>query len=130
MDKRRVNPQKLGGTRGVVTVDIKKEKYLKLLEKSDRKNISIRKFIDDMVTRDIENSEFLLRTAPALSLLTITEESVMMLDKSNKTKRIAEISIRNGRYVCELDNSYDCKHIRFMLVLPESIKFKDQVRTL
>jgi len=130
MDKRRADPKKLGGIRGVVTVDIKKEKYLKLLEKSDHKNISIRKLMDDMVTREIENSEFLLRTAPALSLLLITEESVMILDKSNKTKRIAEISIRNGRYTCELDESHDCNHIRFMLILPETVKFKDCVTHL
>jgi hypothetical protein len=130
MDKRRADPEKLGGTRGVVTVDIKKEKYLKLLEKSDHKSISIRKFIDDMVTREIENSEFLLRIVPALSLLTITEGSVMILDKSNKTKRIAEILIRNGRYVCDLDNSSDCKHIKFMLIMPESVKFKDCVTHL
>jgi len=127
MDKRRMDPKKLGGKRGVVTVDIKKEKYLKLLEKSDSKNISIRKFMDDMVTREIENSEFLLKTAPALSLLIITEESVMILDRSDKTKRIAEIIVRDGRYVCELDNSPDCKHIRFMLILPECVKFKKDV---
>jgi len=111
-------------------VNIEKSKYLKLVEKSDKKKITIVQFFDDMVTREIENSEFLKRTAPTLFLLGITEENVMIRDTSNSQKRIAEIVVHNGKYVCLLDKSDSCKHIKYMMILPESVKFKDQVKSL
>ncbi len=130
MDRRRTDPKKLGGKKGKITVNIEKSKYLKLVKKSDEKNITIIKFIDDMVTREIENSEFLKRTAPKLHLLEITNESVIIMDTVKQTKRIAEIVIRDEKYVCLLDESDSCTHIKFMMIMPEIIKFKDRVTKL
>ena len=127
---RKINNDELGIKTGLVTVAIKKEKYLKIKKKSEITKISVTQLINDMVTRDLENSEFLKRTAPALSMLSMNEDNVLILDTEKTSKRIAEIVIRNKKYLCLLDDSHICIHIKYMMILPECVKFKNQVDKL
>jgi len=128
--KARVKVEDLGNKRGHVTVEIKKDTYQILTNKAIKSNMSIRELVNSVLLRDIENEKFLKRIAPALSLIHITDQDVLIRDENNKKSRVIQISIHNGSYWCDVDDSNNCKHIRFMLILPESIKFKDQVKTL
>ena len=47
------------------------------------------------------------------------ERLELLRDKSAKGERLAEITIRNRKIWCSLDNSEDCDHIHFALAIPE-----------
>ena len=128
--KARSKPGKLGNKRGHVTVEIKKETYEVLTKKAIRSKMSIRELVNSVLIRDVENEAFLKRTAPALSLLEMNEDSLLILDTEKNSKRIAEIMIRNKRYLCLLDDSHNCIHIRFMMILPECVRFKDKINSI
>ena len=70
----------------------------------------------DVVGKD----KFLKTYAPNLSLASPpSPESLIIRDKSAKGERLAEITIRNRKIWCSLDNSEDCDHIHFALAIPE-----------
>ena len=130
IDKRRIDPKKLGNKRGYITVEIEKNTYLKLIKNADTTNISIRKFVNKLVEDNFSKDEFLRKVAPKLSLLDFASDSISIKDSSVKKDRLATVKIREGRLWCDLDEMYDCGHIHYVLTLPQLILIKDRLKQI
>jgi len=72
--------------------------------------MSIRELVNSVLLRDIENDAFLKRTAPALSLIHITNQDILIRDENNKKSRVIQITINNGSYWCDVDDSNNCNN--------------------
>jgi len=114
----------------IITVDIQRPLHAKIVKKSQEKNISIRKFVNEILNKEIENDIFLKRILPALSLIQITENDILLRDESSKTVKIIQITLQNDMYWCDKDHSNNCQHIRYVMILPECVKFKDRINNI
>jgi len=130
IDRRKSNPEKLGGKRGVISVEIEKSIYQKIVKEAESKNISIRKFTNKLLRERFEKSEFLKLVAPKLSLLDFGDDSILIRDETAGKNRLSVIKIIDGRLWCDLDENYDCSHIHYVLTLPQLASTKDKLNQI
>lgn len=130
IDRRKSNPEKLGGKRGVISVEIEKSIYQEIVKEAESKNISIRKFTNKLLRERFEKSEFLKLVAPKLSLLDFGDDSILIRDETATKDHLAVIKIRDGRLWCDLDEDYDCRHIHYVLTLPQLASIKDKLNQI
>ncbi len=129
-DKRVSSIDKLGKNKNYIVVNIDKKLYLKLREKSNAIDTSIRNLVHVILEDQFKNDEFLRLVAPRLSLIQFNEDSILIKDEKMKKSRLAEITIINGRLWCDLDEKGDCEHIHYCLRLPRMAEFKDKLKQL
>ena len=129
-DKRVSSIDKLGKNKNYIVVNIDKKLYLKLREKSNVIDTSIRNLVHVILEDQFKNDEFLRLVAPRLSLIQFNEDSILIKDEKMKKSRLAEITIINGRLWCDLDEKGDCEHIHYCLRLPRMSEFKDKLKQL
>jgi len=115
---------------GIKTVDIEPENYQLITDKTEKTNISIKQFVNDIIKANFEKYEFLKTVAPKISIISIESDVLSLKDESAKKSRLAEIKIKNGRLYCDLDESQNCEHIHYALILPELLKFKDKIKQI
>lgn len=113
--------------KNIKTVDIQRPLHAKLAKKSKEKNMSVRQFLNDMIYKDLENDAFLKRVLPAISLIHITDIDILLRDDSSKKSSVIQITLQDGKYWCDKDESSNCQHIRYVMILPECVKFKNKI---
>ena len=114
----------------IITVDIERSLHEKLSQSAESKNISLRKFVNEILRMSIEKNEFVHRIAPRLSPIELQPDSILLRDDSSKKTRFAQIVIRNEKLWCDLDDTHDCEHVRYALMLPELVNLKDKLKKL
>lgn len=87
--------------------------------KSDKK---LSGWILESILIQLEKEEFLQIYAPFIEKITVNDNSIIMRDE--KLKRIVEVSYRNKKFWCDVDEKDCCVHIHFALALPELAKLK------
>ena len=126
-DKRKSDPDKLG-RRGYVNADIEKTTYQKLVSEAEQKNISMRKYLTFVLNERFEKEEMIKKISPKLSMLELSENSIVIRDDHIKQPQFAVIEIREDRLWCELDKDFDCQHIRLVLTSPRLSELKDKLK--
>jgi len=114
----------------IVPVDIDKIIYKQISKKAEKKNKSIRKFVNELLELSLSKDEFVQRIAPRLSPIELQPDSILLRDDSLKKTRFAQIVIRNEKLWCDLDDTHDCEHVRYALMLPELVNLKDKLKKL
>ncbi|MEM3160180.1 MAG: hypothetical protein QXJ74_05300 [Nitrososphaera sp.] len=100
-----------------IPIDVKRNVYQKLQALAESEKLSLRQYVNDLLTMSVEKNEFLQRYAPHLSKWGVQDNVLLIRDaKLNKT---AEIYLRESHLFCALDERDDCVHIHFALLLPE-----------
>jgi len=106
--------------RAEVITKIKK----KFIEKQQRNVLDeskkIGSFVNDLLIEVLEKDEFLSIMMPYYSLIGIQDNILFIKDE--KSKKIAEVYLKDLTLYCELDESQDCEHIHFAYAIPEVAK--------
>lgn len=106
---------------GYVGITIPKDAYDSLknsgLLKGDEKSFS--GWITDLFVSLSNKQKFLDDFSPRLSFVGGSNESLIIKDQTAKESRLSEITIRNNKLHCSLDDNDCCAHIHYALVLPE-----------
>lgn len=118
------------GRGDIITVDIERDLHNVLSSKAKAKNTSLRKFVNNMLYMEIEKNDFLKKVAPRLSMIEMTEKDILLRDETATKTRFVQIIIRNEMLWCDLDEINDCRHIHFVMMLPEFAKFKDIIKSI
>lgn len=101
----------------IVTVDIERSIHEQLTKNAENRNLSLRKYVNEILLMSIEKDEFLREYAPYLSKLTVQDNILFIKDE--KLNAIAQVYLKDHTLYCTLDESSDCMHIHFALALPE-----------
>lgn len=125
-----VHVYNMGRKPGVKTVDIEPELYQLITDKTEKTNISIKQFINDIIKANFEKYEFLKMVAPKVSFISIESDVLLLKDEHVKKSRLVEIKIKNGKLYCNLDESQNCEHIHYALTLSELLQFKDKIKQI
>jgi hypothetical protein len=122
------------------SVDIQNSTYKMLAAKAEERNLSTRKFINDLLYNLVKKADFIRKYCPDIYLDTVGNNSLYLKDyrpvlddSSIGLPKTAEILIKDGRIFCSLDGSNDCVHIHFAYCLPEIavlLKEHEQQRTI
>ena len=127
-DKRRSDPEKLGGKRGFVPVEVEKTLYQKITSHAEKQNMTIKQYVSIILSERFEKEEMIKEISPKLNILEFSTDSIIVRDNHVKQSRFAMIEIREGRLWCELEQSFDCQHIRYVLTLSNLSKIKDRLK--
>ncbi len=111
----------------IVPVDIKREIYNEVSKVAELNGISLRKFVNEMLDLDVQKKSFLQKIAPKMNFVELTEESILLRENNAKQVRYYQITIRNKKLWCDVDDKPDCSHIHYVLMLPEIVKLKDKL---
>lgn len=114
-------PVKRGG-RNIVTVEIYIENYEKIKQRAIRKRLNIKEYMNDFLQVYLEKEEFLSRVAPSLSLDSYEGNRITL--KDIKKKVLVDVYYINGELQCEVDQSNNCLHTKFIWMIPEISKIK------
>lgn len=120
----------MGKRLGIITVDIEENLYKQITEKAEKQNLSIRKFVNQLIEKNFEKEDFLKLVSPKISILSIEQDGFVLRDDTAKKSRLAEIKIRNGKLWCDLDEKNVCDHIHYVLMLPDIVNFKDKLKQI
>ena len=117
------------GRSAIITVDMEKPIHK---EVSDTKpeDISLRQFVNNVLLMNVEKHKLLKLVAPKFSVIEVTQDSILIKDETVKKTRFAQIIIKNEKLWCDLDESGDCTHIRYSLMLPELVKLKGKLKQI
>jgi hypothetical protein len=102
-------------------LSLKKERYELLRKEFENlrieKNhgISFTEWVDNELFMSVAKSHFLKRFAPALALVGIHEDSLLV--KDDRTQSISQITISNNKLFCSSDKGNDCSHIHYAMML-------------
>ena len=104
---------------GWKTLTIREEVYNKINEFHQKQQTPVKfnPWVSDYLLMSIEKDEFLKEYAPFLSKIGIEGNRITIRD--DKTKKYADVYLKDHSLFCELDNSDSCIHVRFALALPE-----------
>jgi len=130
IDRRKSDPKKLGGRRGVISVEIEKSIYEEIVQESENNNISIKKFTNNLLRERFEKSAFIKKVAPKLSLLDFGNDFILIRDETAAKNRLSVIKVRDSKLWCDLDEAYDCSHIHYVLTLPQLVSVKDKLNQI
>lgn len=114
-------PVKRGG-RNVVTVEIFLENYEKIKQRAVQKRLNIKEYVNDFIQLYLEKEEFLTRVAPSLSVDSYEGNRITLKDV--KKKILVDVYYINGDLQCEIDQSTNCIHTKFIWMIPEISKIK------
>ena len=148
IDKRKSDPKKLGGKRGVISVEIEKELYLRITNSPETEHMSIRKWVNKLIEDKFKKDDFLKTIHPGLTFLSCSEDLIMLREQWYVTKVRAKsktlvisstsrsesvlivIVIQKGKLWCDYDKSFSCKHIGYSLMLSQTEKIKTKIKSL
>jgi hypothetical protein len=102
------------------TVAIKDDIYEKAKSKAAEKGLTLVDYINDVILCSIDRETFLKSYAPHIEKISAGDTLVL---RDNKTKKIVEISIKDGKLHCTNDDT-DCIHIHYALASQEIGKLK------
>lgn len=102
------------------TVDIDKENYDYLTEQSKKAHKHIRTLVNEILAMNIERDKFLKELAPHLKKVSLETDTVILYD--NKQRKSYTVVVKDGKLVCQEDQSTDCEHTHYVWALPELTK--------
>ena len=111
-------PVKRGG-RSVVTVEIFLENYEKMKKRAIQKRLNIKEYVNDFLQVYLEKEEFLSRVAPSLSVDSYEGNRITL-----KKKILVDVFYVNGELQCEIDQTNNCIHTKFIWMIPEISNIK------
>lgn len=94
------------------------------LYKKDKSDKSLTQWISSKLLMILEKDEFLKSYAPFLSKVAIDGNSVVLRDE--KLKRLVEITYRDNKFWCDVDEKDCCVHVHFALALPELAELRNK----
>ena len=109
-----------------VNISMSEEKFSKLetaWKKSDSEK-AMPGWIMDSILMQLEKEEFVQTYVPFLSKKVVDGNSVVLTDE--KLDRLVEITYRNGKLWCQVDDTDCCPHVHFALCLPELAKLRQK----
>jgi len=114
--------------KNTTSVDIQNTTYRMLANKAEDRGLSTRKYINDLLYLLVKKGDFIRKYVPDIYLDTTGANSIYLKDHRNKEEtKTAEISIKDNKIYCSLDEAFDCVHIHFAYCLPEiSILLRDE----
>jgi len=110
------------GSEKTYPIDVKHSTYKKLGYKAKERGLSLRQYVNDLLYLLVKKGDFIKKYCPGIYLDTTGSNSLYLKDyrQADGTKsKTAEISIRDNKVHCSLDESNDCIHIHFAYCLPE-----------
>ena len=116
--------------KNIKTVDIENSIYAKIVKTASSENISIYKFVNEIIDQTLTKNEFVKLVMPKFSLVEVSEYNIIIKDEGAIQIRFAVIIIRDGKLWCELDEDYDCHHIHYVLTLPQLAFVKDRLKQI
>lgn len=136
-DKRKSDPKKLGGKRGFVSVEVEKNTYLKLSQSAKTDNMSVRMHINKKLEEIFEKEQMVSTIAPLFKLVSFTDSSFIIKEEKitntelhKKDRNFIVVDLWQGRLWCETDKKDDCIHVRYVLMLPQIVTIKDELKEL
>jgi len=114
--------------KNIKTVDMENPIYEKIIKGANETNISIHKFINELVEQALAKNEFIKTIVPRFSVIEFSEDSIIIKDEKSKQTRIVIITIQNGKLFCDVHGKNDCEHIHYVLMLPQLAKIKDKLK--
>ncbi|MGA7368187.1 MAG: hypothetical protein WBX01_03595 [Nitrososphaeraceae archaeon] len=105
----------------IVPVDIYRLVYNKVSKKANERDVSIRKFVNDLLKAVLKKYDFLEQAFPELQLDVIGKKSLYIKDYSSKKADVtAEVRVgKSFKLWCSLCNADDCKHVHFSEIIPD-----------
>lgn len=88
------------------------------LEKKKRPSLSFATFLAESALMELERRD-MLKESGFVSLVTYTDDNILILKDARKQGKFVEVQIRNKKVKCLDDDSFDCIHCGFALALPE-----------
>jgi predicted DNA-binding ribbon-helix-helix protein len=105
---------------GYRTVNLEIDLYYKISEIAKKRDISLRKYVNDVIADVIQRDEFVSRIWPFLKIVALDERSMFIKDQ--KTNHVAEVVIRTqennqDKFImqCLPDESDTCVHVAYAL---------------
>lgn len=114
-------PVRRGG-RNVVTVEIFVENYEKMKQRAMQKRLNIKEYVNDFIQLYLEKEEFLSRVAPSLSVDSYEGNRITLKDTNKKV--LVDVFYSSGELQCDVDQSNNCIHTKFIWMIPEISKIK------
>lgn len=114
-------PVRRGG-RNVVTVEIFIENYEKMKQRAIQKRLNIKEYVNDFIQLYLEKEEFLSWVAPSLSVDSYEGNRITLKDTNKKV--LVDVFYSNGELQCDVDQSNNCIHTKFIWMIPEISKIK------
>ncbi|MDE2589556.1 MAG: hypothetical protein KGL95_07820 [Patescibacteria group bacterium] len=113
------------GGKEIVTVDIYKEIYDALKERAKLERYEAKEYINKILLGEMERAKFLLKYMPSLSLAGKLDDMSMLFIKDKKIGDEVEVYVSDeGKLHCEYDESDECVHVQFALLLPQTKDLK------
>ncbi|MDG6918973.1 MAG: hypothetical protein JRN62_06005 [Nitrososphaerota archaeon] len=81
------------------------------------RKIALGAFIEDLIWPVLEGDEVLRRYGPFLEEFGVEQDRIYI--KDNRVGRIAELTLRDDVWSCNLDNTDNCVHIGFAWAIPK-----------
>jgi hypothetical protein len=105
----------------IVPVDVYRIVYNKLSKRASDRDVSIRRFVNDLLKAVLNKYDFLEQAFPELELDVIGKKSLYIKDYSSKKADVtAEVKIgKSVKLYCSLCNADDCKHVHFSEIIPD-----------
>lgn len=108
------------GGKEVVTVEIFRETYEIMKSVAQKNRWNTKDYINSVLEGAVDRDKFLKAYMPFLSK--VAYESNTLFIKDSKTKKTAEVQLRERMLSCNICESNDCIHIHYALALPEAAK--------
>lgn len=105
------------GKKDIIPVDLERPLHEKLKKSAETKNISLRKYVNELLVMNLEKEEFMSKYAPMIQYISAQDNKIIL--KDNKKNQFTEVFKKNSNLYCTLDESTDCIHIHYVLALPE-----------
>lgn len=119
------------GDTGYISVSIRRDLHERINEEATKRKIPVRHYESDLLEMGLGKQEFMERYAPFLKKLPSNpgDTHIKIMDDSGKKTEIADVYIeKNERgkkdVYCSHDESFDCIHVKFALMLPEIGRLK------
>ena len=77
-------------------------------------------FVNRVLRNYLDKEEFVLRQFPEIEKIAIEENKVYLKDRA--IKPTIEVILENKELFCINDESFNCKHVKFVFSIPESGK--------
>lgn len=102
-----------------VTVRIRSDLYKRIEDRKDARGTSIIALVNETLETAMRTYEMLEKQYPELAFMGEKRGYIMLTDTKNNI--IANLKIdKNDRWYCEYDKSNDCKHVHYVIKLPET----------
>ena len=105
----------------IVPVDVYRPLYNRVSKKANDRDVSIRRFVNELLKAVLNKYDFLEKAFPELELDVIGRKSLYIKDySSKKTDLTAEVKVgKSFKLWCSLCNVDDCKHVHYSEIIPD-----------